>query len=323
VSLILGTGAHRYESTPAWGELPSNVVMGEVAGVAVDSRDHVYAFNRGSHPVIIFDDAGNFAASWGEDFFIRPHAIEIGHDGFVYCADEGRHTVTKHTLDGELVLEIGTSPEPSPFHSGRPFNRCTHTALSPEGDIYVSDGYGNARIHKFSPDGKLLMSWGSAGMGEGAFNLPHNIVCSPDGVVYVADRENHRIQVFSADGEFLDKWDDLHRPSALHLTGGPDPVFVVGELGPVMRFNRGAPNLGPRLSIVDSAGQILARLNVAPAAGAGPGQFVSPHGIATDSRGDIYVGEVANTGWPQLFPDEPTPDGLRFLKKLIRVSGDE
>jgi DNA-binding beta-propeller fold protein YncE len=203
--------------------------------------------------------------------------------------------------------------------SGQPFHKCTHTALSPSGEIYVSDGYGNARIHKFSPDGKLLLSWGASGTDPGEFNLPHNICCDADGWVYVADRENHRVQVFDRNGTYETQWTNMHRPSGLYLERGPQPRFWIGEIGPYLNINREAPNLGPRLSIVTPDGQLLARLGTVRG-GTAPGQFLSPHGIAVDSRGDVYVGEVSYTAWPSLFPERPIPPGgLRSLQKLVKV----
>ena len=135
--------------------------------------------------------------------------------------------------------------------SGEPFHRCTHTALSPKGEIYVSDGYGNARVHKYTPDGKLIKSWGEPGSDPGQFNIVHNISTDVDGWVYVADRENHRVQVFDGNGKYETQWNNLHRPCALHCCGGKSPNFIVGELGPGMPVNRMVPNLGPRLTIVD------------------------------------------------------------------------
>ena len=148
--------------------------------------------------------------------------------------------------------------------SGEPFHRCTHTALSPQGDLYVSDGYGNARVHKFAPNGKLLRSWGEPGTDPGQFNIPHNICCDADGWVYVADRENHRVQVFDGNGQYETQWNNMHRPSGLYLERGPQPRFYVGEIGGGMGVNYDMPNIGPRVSIYSRKGELLARLG-APA----------------------------------------------------------
>ena len=206
--------------------------------------------------------------------------------------------------------------------SGETFHRCTHTALSPKGEIYVSDGYGNARVHKFTPDGKLLKSWGEPGTDPGQFNIVHNIATDADGWVYVADRENHRVQVFDGEGRYETQWNNLHRPCALCCCGGKSPTFVIGELGPGLAINRHVPNLGPRLSIVDARGNRIARLGGEEGPGVVSGKFLAPHGIALDSRGDIYVGEVGVTNWDSSFPDEEMPAAVlttRCLQKLERV----
>jgi hypothetical protein len=322
MSAVLGSGEHTYKVITGWGRLPDGWTFGDVGGVAVDKQDRVYVFNRGEHPLVVFDRDGNFLKSWGEGIFRRPHGIAVGPDESLYCTDEGDHVVRKCTMEGKVLLTIGIPGKPGPWMQGEPFNRCTHTAFSPAGDIYVSDGYGNARIHKYSPDGKWLMSWGEPGSDPGQFNLPHNICCDADGWVYVADRENHRVQVFDGNGRFETQWHNMHRPSALYLTPGKCPICFMGEIGPYLRFNRGAPNLGPRLSIWSHEGKLLARLGKQPAAGTDDGQFLSPHGIAVDSQGSIYVGEVSVTAWPSLFPDKPMPTPLRSLQKLARATDD-
>ena len=202
-------------------------------------------------------------------------------------------------------MTLGIPGEPKPYMSGEPFHRCTHTALSPQGDLYVSDGYGNARIHKYTPDGKLLMSWGEPGTDPGQFNIPHNICCDPDGWVYVADRENHRVQVFDGNGKFETQWNNLHRPNGMCMAAGRDPLFYIGEGGPSGEINRDWPNIGPRVSIHTSKGKVLARLGKMHA-GLAPGQFTSPHGIAVDGHGNIYVGELSGRSWPR-FPRSRRP----------------
>ena len=129
----------------------------------MDRNDNVYVFNRGEHPMIVFDRDGNFLRAWGEGMFPRAHGVLMGPDDTIWLTDDGDHTVRQCTLDGKVLLTIGTPGKPAPYMSGEPFHRCTHTALSPKGDIYVSDGYGNARVHKYAPDGRLLMSWGGPG----------------------------------------------------------------------------------------------------------------------------------------------------------------
>ena len=320
MSVIIGSGDYRYRVDTEWGTLPPGWSYTDVAAVAVDSKDNVYVLNRGEHPMIVFDRAGNFLRSWGEDIFTKAHGLHIGPNETLYCTDDGDHTMRACTLDGKVLMTIGISGRPAQYMSGEPFHRCTHTALSPDGDLYVSDGYGNARIHKYSPDGKLLFSWGESGVEPGQFNLPHNILCDADGWVYVADRENHRIQVFDGNGKFETQWHNMHRPSGLCMETCANPLCYVGEIGPGMAVNINAPNLGPRVTVMTNQGDVLARVGDIRA-GRGPHQFISPHGLAVDSHGDLYVGEVSYTAWPR-FPfsnGNPPPDDLRSMRKLIRI----
>ena len=315
-AVILGTGAYRYEVIDGWAKLPPGKEFNaDVAAVGVDAQDNVYAFNRGAHPMCVFDRDGNFLRSWGEGVFTRAHGVHMAADGTIWLTDDGDHTVRHCTLDGKVLLTLGVPGKPTPYMSGDPFHRCTHTALSPQGDVYVSDGYGNARVHKFSPNGELLLSWGEPGTDPGQFNIAHNICCDADGWVYVADRENHRVQVFDGNGKFETQWNNMHRPSGLYLNPRGDRSFYVGEVGGGMAVNQDVPNIGPRISIYSGKGERLARLGNRPA-GLAPGQFISPHGLAVDSHGDIYVGEVSFTNWGRR---GPIPPNLRSLQKLAKV----
>jgi DNA-binding beta-propeller fold protein YncE len=214
-------------------------------------------------------------------------------------------------------MTLGVPGKAAPYQGGEPFNRCTHVAFSPKGEIYVSDGYGNSRVHKYSPDGKLLLSWGESGSDPGQFNIVHNIVTDKDGWVYVADRENNRIQVFDGNGKYETQWNNMHRPCALYMdTAKKDPICYVGELGPGLGVNKEAPNLGNRVDIYDKTGKRLARLGDIRA-GEKPGQFIAPHGLAIDSHGDIYVGEVS---WTIMGQHLKPPRELRSLQKLKKLS---
>src|SRR5215213_2507462 len=320
--VTLGSGEFRYRVVENWARLPDGWNLTDVAAVAVDSKDRVYVFNRGAHPMVVLDRDGNFIKSWGEGLFRRAHGLHIDADDNLYCTDDADHTVRKCTIDGKVLLTIGIPNKPAPYMSGEPFHRCTHTALSPKGEIYVSDGYGNACVHKYTPDGKLLKTWGEPGSDPGQFNIVHNIATDDDGWVYVADRENHRVQVFDGNGKYEAQWNNMHRPSGLFMEAGTKtPRFFVGEIGPDMAVNIDIPNCGPRVSIYTHKGELLARLGHAHA-GLNPGQFISPHGITVDSRGDIYVGEVSYTNWGRRVRarGEEIPPGLRSLQKLVKVS---
>lgn len=318
MTVELGSGDYVYRLVSDWAKLPDGWDYGDVGGVATDERDNVYVFNRGGHPMIVHDRDGNFLSSWGEDMFKRPHALHIGPDQTIYCTDDLDHTVRQCTLDGKVLMTLGTPGKPAPEFSGRPFNRCTHTALSPQGDIYVADGYGNGCVHKFSPNGKLLFSWGEVGTDPGQFQVVHNICCDADGWVYIADRENHRVQVFDGNGRYEAQWNNLHRPCGLYMHGARDSVFFVGELGPFLDTNRRYPNVGPRVTILDNTGRQIGRLAQLHAR-AEAGGFIAPHTLAVDSHGDLYVGEVSYASWTSVFPGVPKPRRIHSLQKFERI----
>lgn len=311
----VGSGKFSYEVLVDWAKLPEGWSFNEVPDVAVDRHDRVYVFSRSEHPVTIFDREGKFLASWGEGVFKRPHGITLGPDDTLYCVDDGDHTVRKCTLEGKVLLTIGTPGQAAPFQGGQPFNRPTKVALDPRtGEIYVADGYGNARVHKYSPEGKLLFSWGEAGTDPGEFNLVHSIATDSRSYVYIADRENHRVQVFEPNGKYITQWNNLHRPCGLHIGVGSEEVAYIGELGPSLGVNIDYPNLGPRLSILNLKGERLARLGDLHW-GERPDQLIAPHGIAIDSRGDLYLGEVS---WSAVGSHLNPPKKMRSFRKLVR-----
>jgi DNA-binding beta-propeller fold protein YncE len=301
----VGQAPWLFEADADWAQLPPGYSWSEATAVATDRHDRVYIFNRGDHPVMVFDRDGTFRASWGEGQFVRPHGIANDPDGALWCADDCDHTVRKFTADGRLLLTLGTRGRPSDTgatsndyrtirRAGPPFHFPTNTAFAPDGDVYIADGYGNARIHKFAPDGRLLLSWGEPGDGPGQFHLPHGIAVGRDGIVYVADRENSRIQLFGADGVFLADWKDVARPCQVALD--TDGFVYVAELG----FRAGlwpgtvAPSpdaTGGRVSIFSPRGELLARWGGGDHPTA-PGDFFAPHDLCVDTRGDLYVAEV-------------------------------
>jgi sugar lactone lactonase YvrE len=306
---VVGSGDLTYELVPDWEQLPSGWSHGDVAGVATDSRNRVFVFNRSEHPVIVYEPDGRFLASWGEGVFTRPHGITIVND-VVYCADDTDHTVRAFTLDGKLQWTLGTLNQPSDTGyspEGRanltsikrgagPFNRPTRLSVAADGEMYISDGYGNARIHRYSADGKLLQSWGEPGSGPGEFNLPHSVWAHSDNRVYVCDRENDRIQIFSRSGELLSTWTGLARPGDLVIDAAGH-VFV-GEMAwylPETHLD-GRPYAEARsaqMSVRDLSGNVLVRWGGDDPCS--PASFASPHGICLDSEGNLYVGEVAHT----------------------------
>ncbi len=306
----MATGSHRleYEVVESWERLPEGWAFTEVVGVAVDSRDNVFVFCRGAHPVVVFDRDGRFLDAWGHGRFVRPHGIFISADDRVFLVDDQGHSVYEFASDGTLKSRLGDGqpsdtgyvPGQSPVaRAAGPFNNVTNVALAPDGEIYIADGYGNARVHRFAADRTLVASWGEPGSGPGQFNLPHGIAVDRSGRVYVADRENSRVQIFSRDGTLQEIWDWVNRPCDLFIDG--DERVYIAELG-FLFGNQPVPHLRlmqtpppghapiARVSICTPDGELIGRIG-----GENPllpGNFIAPHGLWVSPRGDLYVGEV-------------------------------
>jgi DNA-binding beta-propeller fold protein YncE len=317
-----------YSPNDHWAQLPTGFCWQEVAAVATDSRDRVFVFSRGEHPLTVFTRDGAFIEEWDGSMFTRPHGITIAPDDSVYCTDDCGHTVRKFSPEGKLLFTLGTPGQPSDTgatsmdfrtikHSGPPFHYPTNLAIGPGGELYVSDGYGNARIHVFAPDGRFLFSWGEPGGGPGQFRIPHGIAVDRAGVVYVADRENSRIQLFTPRGEFLSEWTDLARPCQVFIDRGGH--FFVAELGYRAGMWPGttAPTpdaTGGRVSVYDAQRNLIARWGggLNPTA---PGDFFAPHDVCVDSRGDVYVAEVM---WSAGGNRGLVPPDCHALQKFVR-----
>ena len=313
---VLGSGRFTYEVQTDWAKLPSGWCFHEVVDAVVDVQDRVYIFTRGEHPIMVFDREGKFLTSWGEGIFKRPHGLTLGPKDTLYVTDDVAHAVYQFTLDGKLLMTIGTPGKGAAFMSGQPFRQPTKVALHPQtGELYISDGYGNARVHKYSARGEYQFSWGEPGTDPGQFNLVHSVAFDHQGRLYVADRENHRVQIFDDQGHYLSQWNNMHRPCGLHIAGEKEQWVYVGELPPSMPVNQNYPNIGARVSIYNLQGLLLARLgDIRP--GEEPNQFWAPHGLAVDSHGDIYVGEVS---FSFIGKSMSPPRELRSLRKLVRI----
>ena len=292
----VGTGKYTYELMEGWGRLPEGWTLGQTA-IVTDSQDRVYLFNRSEHPLIVLDRDGNFLTSWGEGVLTAAHGMFMDADENLYLPVINSHVVLKYSSQGNLLMTLGTWDQPSDTgwsgdfrdtvqRAAGPFHRPSDVALSPEGEIYVSDGYGNARVHKFTADGRLTLSWGAPGKtGPGEFHVPHGVWVHTDGRVFVADRENNRLQIFSPDGEFLTQWTDLARPCDIYIDSD-QTVYVV--------------ELNALVSILNIEGELLARWPSPTGTGDGDGG----HAVWLDSHGDMYVNQ--------------NQEGRRLLKYRLR-----
>ena len=318
----LGSGEFTYEVDANWATLPPGYTLGAVPTMAVDSKDNIYACNR-NHGVTAFDNEGNFLRSWGEDVFTAPHGACSDADDNLYVADMGDHTIRKCTPDGKVLMTLGVPGKPAGQFSEKPFNTPTNVIVDPKtGDIYVADGYGNGRVHKYSPDGKLLLSWGKTGTDPGEFAFPHNIDIDKDGYVYVADRENNRIQIFDSNGKLQNIW-NMKLPFGVYITDEQD-IYVTQGIG--APWERKIPNFPPWISVLNMKGETLARIgNGVGGQGFGtePGQFVAPHDICVNSKGTIYVSEVGIWCWENHvfldYGEEPAGDPPSF-HTLVKAS---
>ena len=277
-----------------WPHIPHPMSFKEATSVAVDSNDHVYVFNRGSWPLMIFDRDGHYIDTWGAGQFDRAHGIRIDSDDNLYMVDDLGHMVEKRKTDGTLLFRIGRKGQAARWQEGEPFNRPTDIAIHPvTGELFVTDGYGNSRVHKFDPDGKHIKSWGKPGSLPGEFSLPHNLCFLGNDLLIVCDRENFRLQVFSLDGEFV-KQIHAHRPIAI-CTSVDDMHLYVAEAGPPP-VQEGVRGLGRKIIVFDHDFNVVTRFGN-EYGGEGLDQFLSPHGMAIDSSGSVYIAEVSYTAY--------------------------
>ena len=273
----VGTGKYTYELIRDFPQLPPGETFGMVSRVATDSQDRVYVFQRKDPPVVVFDREGKYLGAWGSGEVTDPHGLKI-IDDVVYTTDRSDSVAKSFTLDGKVILALGQRGVHSDTgnvtnwlaeRAAGPFNHPTEMIAHPNGDIYVTDGYRNARVHRFTKDGKLVKSWGAPGHGPGQFHLPHSIAFDPDGKLYVADRANKRIQIFTPDGEFLGQWTGMGGPN--DITRGKDGNYYIAE-----QELDGKP---AQVCVRDATGNVLVRFDSR-----------HDHGVGVDSRGDIYAG---------------------------------
>ena len=273
----VGTGRYTYSLIENWAKLPPGETLGMVSAIATDSHDRVYTFQRKAPPVMIFDRDGNVEDSWGNGSFVFAHGFYI-EDDVVYVTDRDTSVCIMYTLDGKPIQMLGRhgrhsdtgceNPGDLVPRAAGPFNYPSELVPSPSGDLYVSDGYRNSRVHRFSSEGELKQSWGEPGKAEPShFHLPHSLLVDGDRVI-VCDRENHRIQLFSLDGEFLEVWYDIQRP--MDISKDSEGNYLVSE---------GQVDSAARISILDNSGGVLSRFECRG----------SGHGSWIDSRGDIYL----------------------------------
>lgn len=290
MATTVGSGKHTYEANVDWAKVPQgwNAPM---AALTVDSQDRVYGFNRGEHSVIVFDKNGEYLYAWGEGMFVFPHCIFADPHDNIWVVDRDRCQIFKFNTKGELLMTLGTRGSRSDTgadnttfsstnyklvtHAGGPFNMPTGVAVDEENNIFITDGYANCQVHRFSAEGKHLYSWGAPGTGPGQFMLPHGVWLDRRGRVLIADRQNDRVQVFTREGEFITQWTKLIGPATFWVDE-EDTVYV-------------PEHNGGMFSVLNLDGELLARW--------GSEKSLKCHGVGADSEGNLYfVQPVAGEG---------------------------
>jgi len=298
---IVGAGRHTYEVHEDWARPPAGMEV-LAASVTVDAQDRVYCFNRNpEHPVVVFDRDGSFLTSWGAGLFAFPHVIRAARDNNLWIVDRDHAQMMLFDTSGKLLRTIGTkgfrsdtgvAPDyfksdafRSVTHGGGPFNLPTDIDVAPSGELFVTDGYGNARVHKFAADGTHLFSWGEPGTGPGEFNLPRDITLGPDGLVYVVDGGNFRIQVFDADGKFKSEFGNIGTPLTMCMTRGATQYLYVSHAGDEDGMDDAA------IYKVGLDGKVLGKFG---SAGKLPKEFGLANSIDCRNENELLVGEMTN-----------------------------
>jgi DNA-binding beta-propeller fold protein YncE len=286
-----------YRVVPNFFKFPKEMVPGEASGVAVNSKGHIFLFQRTKPMLAEYDAKGNFIQSIGEGLFSHPHGLRIDADDNLWTTDDGSHLVLKLDSGGNVVLVLGrinTGAEANWL-----FNKPADVAFAKNGDIYVADGYGNSRIVKFDRDGNYLKAWGKYGTGSGEFNLPHTVAVDNQGRVYVGDRENQRIQIFDSEGKFIQQWTDVGYPYGLWITPDQHVWMVDGGYD--------------RIIELDQNGKILGAFGEP---GHMPGQMAWGHFMAMGPDQTIYVADVLNWRFQVFTRTTPTGSMTKYIPSV-------
>jgi len=291
-----------YEQVMDWPKLPEGLLLGNPTGLDIDTSGNLLVFHRAyrswpqvgplpdtpitANTILIIDPRnGKLLSSWGDHLFTMPHGLTVDHENNVWVTDCGLNQVMKFTHEGKLLLKLGEAGVAG--HDSAHFNMPTAVAIAKDGSFYVSDGYGNSRVAKFSADGKFLFEWGVKGNGNGEFDIPHGIVLDEEGNVYVADRENSRVQVFDSSGHFLKQWSDKEFG---HICSIDYNVRTQQFLAVDDKVNgMGLIHEGSDLIIMDKEGKVLSKIG---RSGFYKGHKSWYHDLAVDREGNVYIGDI-------------------------------
>jgi DNA-binding beta-propeller fold protein YncE len=295
----IGSDSHCYEWVEGWGsKLPEHVTLGYTHGVVEDSQGRIYVHHTGTPSIVVFDADGNYLSSWGDGYSAGAHGLHLskGADGeYLYLSATGLNMVVKTTLDGQEIYRIGTPNLPEIYNDEKKFVP-TETAVAPNGNVYVADGYGQPWIHQYTAKGEYVRSFGGKGSELGKLDNPHGIMIDQRGsepMVLVADRGNHRLQYFTLDGQAVKVTEGMLRLPCTIVPYG-DELYI--------------PDLHSRVTILDKNDQLISHIgerengwqiegwpNIAHDLRQ-VGNFTSPHGMHVDGKGNIYVVEWISDG---------------------------
>lgn len=291
--------AASYEVVPGWPSRPAEAKPAAVPAIALDRESNVWIYTRSNPVVQIYAPDGRYLRGWQEeDARTVPHGLRFDGEGNVWLVDCGLHVARKFSPGGELLMTLGTLGEPG--EDERHFFKPTDVTVTPDGDIFVSDGYGNARVVRFDKSGRFLNAWGRMGTAPGEFSIPHSIASDSSGRIYVADRNNVRIQVFDRDGKLLDVWANILVPwgiwmsprDELWVCGSSPMIWTVHPKYPTAPL--GCPPKDQLFVKFNTAGRVLEQWTL-PKGEDGlekPGEVNWLHVIALDAKGDVYTGEI-------------------------------
>jgi peptidylglycine monooxygenase len=272
---VVCLGDRRYEVERPWIRLPPGTELKTASDVALDKTGRVYVLQREDPVILVFDRAGELVAEWRDKPMTDGHGIHVSDDGRVFAVDWDNHRIFVFGPDGEVLLCLGDARRP---RFGAPFNHPAAVATTPNGDIFIADGYGNSHVHRFTREGRHIATFGSPGSGPAQFTTPHAILVDRQGRLLVTDRENHRVQILSQDGVYLGEIGDLYRPMA--VAEGPDGLVYVSDQT-------------PRLSVFDANGRLVGRCRTFGVYG---------HGVRVGSDGSIFIVEMLPSQVTRLAP---------------------
>jgi len=295
-----GVSKPNYELVNGWPELSKDYKIGQPTGIDIDKDEHIFVFHRAGHKwttpfpdsvisqntiLELDNESGKIINSWGANYFIMPHGLTVDKQNNIWLTDVGLHQIFKFNHDGELLMKLGVAKVPG--NDSLHFNLPTDIAVADDGSFYVSDGYGNSRVVKFSATGKYLFTWGSHGNKPGEFNIPHAITLDDKGNVYVADRENNRIQVFDSTGVFIKEIMNNEKVAQIPsiTLDNSQHLFAVDY-----DFKDSIVN-GSTIFLYDSSGKVFLKFSDA---GTNKRAVAWFHDISVDKDGNLYAGDIHN-----------------------------